>query len=57
MALKIGQICHSQFLNADLSENAKYPKLLPGQEYFMKLLIQEVHESLVHTGISHTLSE
>ena len=43
-------------LNADLSEDAKYPKLLPRQEYFTKLLIQEVHESLVHVGVSHTLS-
>ena len=48
--------CHGQFLNADLSEDAKYPKLLPRQEYFTKLLIQEVHESLVHVGVSHTLS-
>ena len=48
--------CHGRFLNADLSEDAKYPKLLPRQEYFMKLLIQEVHESLVHAGVSHTLS-
>ena len=31
--------CHGQFLNADLSEDAKYPKLLPRQEYFTKLLI------------------
>ena len=35
--------CHGQFLNADLSEEAKYPKLLPRQEYFTKFLIQEVH--------------
>ena len=43
-------------LNADLSEDAKYPKVPPCQEYFTKLLIQEVHESLVHTGVSYTLS-
>ena len=48
--------CHGRFLNTDLSEDAKYPKLLPRQEYFTKLLIQEVHESLVHAGVSHTLS-
>ena len=48
--------CHGPFLNVDLSEDAKYPKLLPRQEYFTKLLIQEVHESLVHAEVSHTLS-
>ena len=48
--------CHGRFLNADMSEDAKYPKLLPRQEHFTKLLIQEVHENLVHAGVSHTLS-
>ena len=48
--------CHGRFLNAEMSEDAKYPKLLPRHEYFTRLIIQEVHERLIHAGISHTLS-
>ena len=48
--------CHGRFLNAEISEDAKYPKLLPRHEYFTRLIIQEVHERLIHAGISHTLS-
>ena len=49
-------ICHGRFLNAEMSEEAKYPKLLPRHEYYTRLIIQEVHEGLIHAGISHTLS-
>ena len=48
--------CHGRFLNAELSEAAKYPKLLPRYEYFTRLVIQEIHERLIHAGISHTLA-
>ena len=48
--------CHGRFLNAEMSEEAKYPKLLPRHEYYTRLIIQEVHERLIHAGISHTLS-
>ena len=46
--------CHGRFWNAELSEAAKYPKLLPQHEYFTRLVIQEVHERLIR--ISHTLA-
>ena len=36
-----------------MSEDAKYPKII---EYYTRLIIQEVHERLIHAGISHTLS-
>ena len=48
--------CHGRFLNAEMSEEAKYSKILPRHEYYTRLIIQEVHERLIHAGISHTLS-
>ena len=48
--------CHGQFLNAEISEDAKYPMFLPCQEHFVNLVIQEVHERMIHAGVSHTLS-
>ena len=47
--------CCGRFQNADISESAKYPQLLPRHEHFTKLLIQYVHERLIHAGASHTL--
>jgi len=35
--------CHGRYLNSNLTEEMKYPKLLPHQEYFMQFVIQEVH--------------
>ena len=49
--------CHGRFLNADLDEEAKYPKLLPRGEIFTHLLIQEIHQRLIHAGVAHTLSQ
>ena len=48
--------CYGRFQIADISESAKYPKLLPRHEHFTKLLIQYMHERLIHTGTSHTLA-
>ena len=31
--------CHGRFLNAELSEDAKYPKLIPRHEHFTRLVI------------------
>ena len=39
-----------------MSESAKYPKLLHQREYYTSLLIQYVHERLIHAGVSHTLA-
>ena len=49
--------CHGRYANADISEETKFPKLLPRRNYFTQLLILEVHGRLVHAGISHTLSQ
>ena len=48
--------CHGRFLNAEMSEDAKYSKLLLWREHFTRLVIKEIHERLIHAGISHTLS-
>ena len=50
-------IFYSSNLHADMTEEAKYPKLLPRREHFTHLVIQEVHNRLVHSGASHTLSQ
>ena len=49
--------CYGRYLHADMTEEAKYPKLLPRREHFTHLVIQEVHNRLVHSGTSHTLSQ
>jgi len=50
--------CYGRFLNAEMSDGAKYPTLLPRCEppHYVNLVIQEVHERLIHAGMSHTLS-
>jgi len=61
LGLKVDDIgllrCHGRLNNADVSEDTKYPKLLPNFECFTVLLINEVHQRLIHAGVSHTLSE
>jgi len=49
--------CYGRYLYADMAKEAKYPKLLPRHEHFTYLVIQEVHNRLVHSGISNTLSQ
>ena len=36
-------ICQGRFLNVDIDEETKFPKLLPCHETFTHLLIQEIH--------------
>ena len=49
--------CHGRFLNAMMTESAKYPKLLPRHDHFTHLLINEVHVHLIHAGVAHTLAQ
>ena len=49
--------CHGRYLNAIMSESAKYPKLLPRHEHFAHMLINEVHVCLIHSGMAHTLAQ
>ncbi|XP_062511855.1 uncharacterized protein LOC134187719 [Corticium candelabrum] len=41
--------CHGRYSNANLSFNAKYPKLIPRSEYFTHLVIKDAHERMLHS--------
>ena len=45
------------YINAEIDESSKFPKLLPRHEYFTQLLIKEIHERLIHAGVAHTLAQ
>ena len=49
--------CYGRYANAVISDEMKYPKLLPRRIHFTKLVIMEVHLRLVHAGVSHTLGQ
>jgi len=48
--------CHGRFGNAELTQGARFPKLLPKDEYFTELVINDVHAKILHSGVSQTLS-
>jgi len=50
-------ICQGRFSNADIDEETKCPKFLPCHKTFTHLLIQEIHQRLIHAGVAHTLSQ
>ena len=49
--------CYGRFLNATIPESAKHPKLLPRREHLTTLLIIEVHQRQIHSGVAHTLAQ
>ena len=49
--------CYGCYTNAAITEEMKYPKLLPHKAHFTSLVIVEIHECLVHAGIFHTLGQ
>ena len=49
--------CYRRYANAVITDEMKYPKLLPRGIHFTKLVIMEVHLRLVHAGVSHTLGQ
>ena len=61
LGLKVDELgilrCYGRFLNVEVNENTKYPKLLPWHMRFTYLLIMEVHVHLIHAGIAHTLAQ
>ena len=61
LGLKVDELgilrCYGRFLNVEVNENARYPKLLPRHVRFTYLLIIEVHKRLIHTGIAQTLAQ
>ena len=46
-----------RFINADLPEDAKLPILLPRQEHFSKLFIQDIHHKIHYCGVSQMLGQ
>jgi len=46
--------CYGRYMNNSLSEDTKNPKLLPRHAV---LLVREVYQRLVHTGVAHTLAQ
>ena len=48
--------CYGRYANADIDIETKNPKLLSCKQQFSKLVIMEIQCTLVHAGVSHTLS-
>ena len=49
--------CAGRLKFADLSFDTIRPKLMPKNHRVTELMIKDAHEKLLHSGISHTLSE
>jgi hypothetical protein len=49
--------CRGRLINAQISYDAKFPKLLPKESYFTTLIILHYHRKFFHVGVSHTLSQ
>ena len=49
--------CKGRYQNSELTQGAKYPKLLPPKEYYTRLNIEEAHRKMFHSGVSQTLAE
>lgn len=49
--------CGGRIHHADVSDETKFPILLPRDHALTRLIIQDCHERLFHAGVSHTLSE
>ena len=48
--------CRGRLENADLTEGARLPVLLPKHDIYTSLLIEEVHKNSLHVGVSQKLS-
>ena len=48
--------CHGRLENAELIEDAIFPKLLPKNHLFTKLLVEHIHKKTFHSGVSQTLA-
>ena len=41
--------------NSQLTKSEKHPIILPHQSHIVRLLIEEIHRSQMHSGVNHTL--
>ena len=48
--------CQGRLGNAELTKPAKQPKLLPKDAYFTRLVIEDAHSRVLHSGVSQILS-
>ena len=48
--------CQGRLGNAELTKAAKQPKLPPKDAYFTRLVIEDAHSRVLHSGVSQTLS-
>ncbi|XP_053390171.1 uncharacterized protein LOC123560839 [Mercenaria mercenaria] len=49
--------CKGRLENADISENAKHPVLLPRKDRLTYLFIDKIHKEILHSGVSQTLAK
>ena len=49
--------CKGRIDQAEISEGARRPILLPKNERFTHLLIEKVHRQSLHSGVSQTLGQ
>ncbi|XP_060597240.1 uncharacterized protein LOC132751135 [Ruditapes philippinarum] len=48
--------CTGRLENANLSEGARQPILLPRNDHFTELIVEKTHKELLHSGVSQTLA-
>jgi len=49
--------CKGRLEHSDLTEDAKYPILLPPKDFFTKLLITNIHSKCFHSGVNYVITE
>ncbi len=49
--------CRGRISNAQISYDIKYPILLPTDSPFTKLVIENAHQTLLHSGVQSTLAQ
>ena len=48
--------CHGRLNNAELTQAAKHPKLLPKSSHYTRLVAMDAHCKVLHSGTSQTLA-
>jgi hypothetical protein len=48
--------CKGRLENADISESARCPILLPKYDWYTRLIVAKTHTEILHSGVSQTLS-
>ena len=48
--------CKGRYDNVNLTDGARYPKLLHESKHYTRLVIENYHSKLLHSGVSQTLA-